>query len=124
MKTILVVDDNSSNLQMVKNILQTDYQVSLVNNGERALQYLAVKKPDIILMDIMMPGLDGFETMQKIKSTDGINSIPIIMLTAMAREDTEEDCRRLGAQGLIAKPFLPSKMLDTVREILEAAERE
>ena len=106
---------------MVKNTLQKLYNVTLVNNGERALQFLERKQTDLILLDILMPGLDGLETLQKIKENPESRHIPVIMLTALADEETLNECKRLGADGLITKPFLPGRMLETVQKVLEGA---
>lgn len=121
MKQILAVDDSSSNLQMVKSTLQKEYIVSLVNNGERAIQFLEKKHLDLILLDIMMPGLDGFETLLKIKELPECADIPIIMLSAMVDDDTEQECKELGAVGVMTKPFLPGTLLDTVRSVINSA---
>ncbi len=121
MKQILAVDDSSSNLQMVKSTLQKEYIVSLVNNGERAIQFLEKKHPDLILLDIMMPGLDGFETLLKIKELPECADMPIIMLSAMVDDDTEQECKELGAVGVMTKPFLPGTLLDTVRSVINSA---
>lgn len=119
MKHILAVDDSSSNLQMVKNTLEKEYIVSLANNGERAIQFLEKKHPDLILLDIMMPDPDGIETLLKIKSMPDCKDIPVVMLTAMADDDTLAEVKEFGAVDLIAKPFLPGKMLEIVRRILD-----
>ena len=92
MKHILAVDDNSANLQMVRGILQKLYQVTPVNNGERALQFLERKTPDLILLDILMPEMDGLETLKRIKAKPECKDIPIIMLTGLGDDEMLNAC--------------------------------
>lgn len=119
MKQILAVDDNSANLQMVRGILQRFYQVTPVNNGERALLFLDKKKPDLILLDILMPGMDGFETLKRIKEKPGCKDIPVIMLTGLGDEEMLNACIQQGAVGVIHKPFLPDKMFTMIEQVLQ-----
>lgn len=118
MRQILVVDDNSANLQMVRGILQRQYQVTPVNNGERALQFLERKTADLILLDIMMPGMDGLETLKRIKEKPECKEIPVIMLTGLGDEEMLNACLEQGAVGVIHKPFLPDKMFSMIGETL------
>lgn len=118
MKQILVVDDNSANLQMVRGILQRQYQVTPVNNGERALQFLERKTADLILLDIMMPGMDGLETLKRIKEKPECKEIPVIMLTGLGDEEMLNACMEQGAVGVIHKPFLPDKMFGMMEQYL------
>lgn len=118
MKQILVVDDNSANLQMVRGILQRQYQVTPVNNGERALQFLERKTADLILLDIMMPGMDGLETLKRIKEKPECKEIPVIMLTGLGDEEMLNACMEQGAVGVIHKPFLPDKMFSMLEQYL------
>lgn len=119
MKHILVVDDNSANLQMVRGILQRMYQVTPVNNGERALQFLERKTPDLILLDILMPEMDGLETLKRIKERPEHKDIPVIMLTGLGDEEMLHACLEQGAVGVIHKPFLPDKMYTVIEQTLQ-----
>jgi len=119
MKQILAVDDNSANLQMVRGILQRLYQVTPVNNGERALQFLDRKTPDLILLDILMPGMDGLETLKRIKARPECKDIPVIMLTGLGDEEMLNACIQQGAVGVINKPFLPDKMFMMIEQVLQ-----
>lgn len=118
MKHILAVDDSSSNLQMVKNSLQPLYSVTLVNNGERALSYLENKHPDLILLDVMMPGLDGVETLSRIKTNADWKDIPVVMLTAMPDCSYLDECIDLGAEAVVAKPFMPKSLVSTIEHAM------
>lgn len=119
MKQILAVDDNSANLQMVRGILQRLYQVTPVNNGERALQFLDRKTPDLILLDILMPGMDGLETLKRIKARPECKDIPVIMLTGLGDEEMLNACIEQGAVGVIHKPFLPDRMFTMIAQVLQ-----
>ncbi len=118
-KTILVVDDSRFNLVIAKDLLSEEYRVETVNSGELAFQYLAGNEPDLVLLDIQMPGMDGFEVMRRIQGSEEWKKIPVIFLTADRTEKTEETCFQMGAMDYIGKPFVPAIMLQRVRRTLE-----
>lgn len=122
MKHILVVDDNKINLAIAKRELTEKYQVTLVTSGFQALQFLEKKKPDLILLDIIMPEMDGKDTMKKIRANDEWARIPIIFLTADSTPETEAECLALGADDFIAKPFVPMVMHRRISRIIELNE--
>lgn len=103
---ILVVDDQPVNVKILAEALQADYDVRIANNGERALE-IAQKydKPDLILLDVMMPGLDGFEVCRLLKSDPTTSQIPVIFITAKNNADDEEKGLKIGAIDYISKPF-------------------
>lgn len=119
MKTILVIDDNKINLASAKGALADLYKVIAVISGEQALTYLQNYTPDLILLDINMPEMDGFEVMAKIREMEGKKDIPIIFLTADNDADTENKCLELGALDFIGKPFVPNVMRARIARILE-----
>lgn len=119
MKHILVVDDNKANLAMAKQELTGDYQVTPVISGLQALQFLEKKIPDLILLDINMPEMDGKETMRRIREKSEWKKIPIIFLTADSTPETESECLEIGADDFIAKPFVPRVMRSRISRILE-----
>ncbi|MEM9220648.1 MAG: response regulator, partial [Cyanobacteria bacterium P01_F01_bin.150] len=113
---ILVVDDTPANLEVVSNILsKAGYRIAIATNGERALKLLQHRVPDLILLDIQMPGINGFQTCEQIKSHPDLNSIPIIFLTALA--DTESIVKgfSLGAVDYVTKPFREIELLARVQ---------
>lgn len=110
-KHILVVDDNTTNLKLAENTLKQHYRVTLLVSGEQALKFLSKNKPDLILLDILMPGMDGFETIQHIKANPYTKDIPVIFLTAKTESISEVNALSLGAADFIAKPFQPEIML-------------
>lgn len=121
-KTILVVDDNKTNLLVVQDLLKEEYRVAPVTSGEQSLKYLERNEPDLILLDIQMPGMDGFEVMRRIQADDVWRKIPVIFLTADRSEETEEACFKMGAVDYIGKPFIPIIMLQRIRRTLELAD--
>lgn len=102
---ILVVDDHPNNLKVVGTILGAEYSISFANNGENALRLLEHNQPSLILLDIMMPGIDGFEVCRRIKENPRLKQIPVIFLTARSDTDTLVKGFQVGAVDFIAKPF-------------------
>ena len=117
--TILIVDDDRINLVMAQNLLQKEYKVVGVNSGKQAFKYLEKYTPDLILLDIFMPEIGGFEVMKKLQENKEWSKIPVIFLTADRKPETETDCFKLGANDFIAKPFEPMVMLNRVRRTIE-----
>lgn len=113
-KTILVVDDIESNIHTVLAILE-DFDVIPVTSGTEALKVLQEEKVDLILLDIMMPEMNGFETCQRIKENPATAEIPIIFLTAKSDEDSIEHAYQAGGFDYITKPFLPRELTTRVK---------
>lgn len=122
MKHILIVDDNKMNLVSAKNALAEDYKVTAVTSGIQALKFLENNLPDLILLDINMPEMDGFEVMDKISAREEWSNIPIVFLTADTESETESRCLEAGAMDFIAKPFVPVVMCSRIARILELEE--
>lgn len=118
--TILVVDDTPDNLSLMSGLLKDLYKVKIANNGERALKVATTgMPPDIILLDIMMPVMDGYETCRHLKSTPGTKDIPVIFLTAKAEVEDEMKGFELGAVDYITKPISPPVVMARVKTHLE-----
>jgi CheY-like chemotaxis protein len=104
--TVLVVDDNDMNRDVLSRRLQREgYVVSTVENGKRALEVLGLEKYDIVLLDIMMPDMDGFETLKRIRGNDKLKTLPVIMLTSLNEMDDVKKCVGLGANDYVLKPY-------------------
>lgn len=103
--TVLIVDDTEENLDILVEALADNYEVSVAMDGETALESIEMELPDIILLDIIMPGMDGYEVCRKIKSNRRTGSIPIIFLTAITDIESKAKGFELGAVDYITKPF-------------------
>lgn len=113
---VLVVDDTPANLALVSSLLKDIYTVKVANKGARALQVAATKPmPDLILLDIMMPEMDGYEVIQKLKENPETADIPVIFLTAKAEVEDEQKGFELGAVDYITKPISPPIVLARVK---------
>lgn len=117
MKNILAVDDNPANLTLVRETLKDKYKVGVVTSGEQALKFVEKKNPDLILLDVCMPGMDGIETMKELNKIEN-PTWKVIFLTALADIDLIEEGKALGAIDCIAKPFHPDEMLTKVAAAL------
>ena len=122
MKHILVVDDDMMNLVLVKHALSENYDVVSTSSGEDALAYLEKELPDILLLDVEMPGMDGREVARTMKADRRFEKIPIVFLTADADPQTEAECLNLGADDFIIKPFVPIVIQRRISRILELNE--
>lgn len=117
---ILVVDDDTSNLRMASRILSAEkMRVSCLKAGEDALAFLQDNRPDLILLDVHMPGMDGFETLASIRSDHETADIPVIFLTADDDSNTETRGLEAGAKDFIKKPFVPEVLLLRVRHTID-----
>lgn len=108
-KTVLVVDDAPSNIQVVNSILKDTYKIRIATNGAKALELVGVDPPpDLILLDIVMPGMDGYEVCTRLKSSPGTKDIPVIFLTGQTETEDETRGFEVGAVDYIHKPFSPA----------------
>lgn len=112
---LLVVDDEPVNLQVLKQILQQDYRLLFARDGEKALSLASREKPDLILLDIMMPGITGLETCAQLKKNPETCRIPVIFVTALADPSDETEGFRLGCVDYITKPISPPIVLARVK---------
>lgn len=122
MKKILVIDDNKATLAMAKQVLSDEYSVIAVISGFQALKYLEKEIPDLILLDLNMPDMDGKQTMTKIHSDEKWCDIPIIVLTVDNNPQNEVECLEMGAVDFIGKPFVPQVMKSRIARTLELIE--
>lgn len=113
--TILAVDDSPENLDLIKNILEPYYSIKVAPHGELALQIARKQKPDLILLDIMLDGINGYEICRLLKSNDETRNIPVIFLTAKRAEADEVQGFRIGGSDYITKPFSPAIVLARVK---------
>ena len=117
---VLIAEDDDRNIFALTSILEEeDIEIVIVKNGNDALKFL-LKDPtfDLILMDIMMPGLDGYETMKEIRKLKRFQNLPIIALTANAMKGDKEKCLNAGATAYLSKPINIEKLFDTIDSTL------
>lgn len=119
MSIILIVDDDTTSLKLAKGILDEEYRVATVNSGAMVFKYLANNTPDLILLDINMPDMDGFQVFEQLKSNSEWASIPIIFLTANQDPQSEARCLESGAIDFVGKPFVPVVLQNRVRRVIE-----
>jgi len=120
-KKIMVIDDEYEVADIVKKMLESEgFEVTTANSGEEALEKLEKERPDLILLDIMMPGMDGWETLKKIKSNEKFKEIPVSMLTALPlTPDDTKDKPINSIENYIVKPFSKRVLLQKVNDILD-----
>lgn len=118
-RRILVVDDSVGNIQVLSEVLSPDYEVFFATSGPKALEILAEKPIDLILLDIMMPQMDGYEVCRRIKRDERLRDLPVIFVTAMGEVQDEERGFEVGAVDYITKPISPSIVRARVKTHLE-----
>ena len=117
---ILIVDDTASNIKILNDLLHSDYNISVATNGPDALE-LAVSQvsPDLILLDIMMPGMDGYQFLNAVKQDKDTKDIPVIILSSLSRESDILEGLERGAADYITKPFSPPVLISKIKKIME-----
>ena len=116
-KRILVVEDQEDNRRILRDLLaNAGYEMIEAEDGEQALVQAAKHRPDLILMDIQLPLLDGYEATRRIKADPALMGIPIIVVTSYALSGDEEKARAAGCDAYVAKPFSPRALLAKIRE--------
>ena len=118
-KRILVVEDQEDNRQIIRDLLSTtDYEIIEAESGEQALEAVAKQPPDLILMDIQLPGMDGYETTRRIKANPALRLITIIAVTSYALSGEEQKARAAGCDEYVPKPYSPRQLLAKIRQYL------
>ena len=123
-KCILAVDDDIIVLTRISSILRNDYDLVTVNSGMRALKYLELEKPDLILLDVRMMQQDGIETLRKIRNMEECKDIPVIMLTGVESREIVVESAKLGVCDYLLKPFSSVELLKRVSRVFGQEERE
>jgi CheY-like chemotaxis protein len=120
MRSILLVDDTPANLQLLVSLLQLsgELEVRPVLTGEMALHSARLMPPDLILLDIMLPGINGYEVCRQLKADPALKHIPVVFLSALGTEAERERAFNVGGTAYITKPFQVDVVLHTIRTIL------
>jgi two-component system cell cycle response regulator DivK len=118
-KRILVVEDHEDNRQILRDLLgNAGYEMIEAETGEAGVAAAAAQRPDLILMDIQLPGLDGYEATRRIKADPALRSIPIIVVTSYALSGDDVKAREAGCDAYVTKPFSPRNLLAKIKEYL------
>jgi two-component system cell cycle response regulator DivK len=117
-KRILLVEDEEDNMQILRDLLTADNEIAEAINGEKALAAVAKERPDLILMDIQLPIMDGYEATRRLKADPASRSIPVIAITSYALGEDEKRARAAGCDDFVAKPYSPRFLLAKVRDHL------
>jgi two-component system cell cycle response regulator DivK len=118
-KRILVVEDQADTRRIIRDMLApTDYEVAEAENGEEALAAIAKQRPDLILMDVQLPIMDGYTATRRIKADPVLRSITIIAVTSYALDGEEKTARAAGCDDYVPKPFSPRQLLAKIRQHL------
>ena len=120
-KTLLVVDDAPDNIQLLSGLLKENYKIKAATSGEKAL-IIARKTPppDLILLDVMMPGMDGYEVCRQLQADALTRTIPVIFVTGHVTEEEQQRGLAMGAVAYLSKPVAPQELLSTVERILNS----
>ena len=117
---VLIADDHPQGVELLDAYLaDTGFEIETAYDGDEALRKVRDWRPDLVLLDIMMPKISGFEVCEKVKADPELRSIKIILLTAKGQDSDREVGRLAGADDYMTKPFSPTKILERAREILE-----
>ena len=120
-QNILLVEDDPFLVEMYMNKFEeAGYEIDVASNGNKAIEQIKAKHPVIVLMDVVMPGLDGFEVLKLIKSDETTKSIPVIMLTNLGQKEDVDKAMNLGAADYLVKAhFTPSEVVSKVKQIID-----
>jgi CheY-like chemotaxis protein len=118
MKKILIVEDVELNVDLLVQLLEDEYELITAGDGEAGVAMAAAERPDLILMDISLPVMDGYQATDRIKANPNLAHIPIIALTAHAMSGDEEKARAAGCDGYLAKPLDDDLLFETLKEML------
>ena len=122
-KILLIIDDEEDLTSMLSFRLQnTGFVTITANNGDKGMELAKENKPDLILLDLMMPGVDGFEVSKNLKRDVSTKHIPIVVFSALGNKNTKETVEKLGAAGFIEKPFEPDLLINKINKVLGGIE--
>ena len=120
-KKVLIVDDEPNVRRLLHSILGKTFEVFEAEDGRQAIEMVNSQKPDVVLMDMMMPKMDGLTACHMIKNDPATKSIPVIMVTAIGFELNIKLSQQMGASGYVTKPFSSEDLLDKIAQVLAAA---
>ena len=116
MKRVLVVEDNALNMRLIQDILEPlQHEVVEAKNGPEALEILRQDHPDLVLLDVLLPGMNGIEVLKHIKANPSIAEIPVVVMTASGDSSVHRQCVEAGCNGFVLRPFTRKVLLDALR---------
>lgn len=119
MGTILVVEDSATQRQMIVDFLEVnDYKVAVATNGLEALEYIVESNPDVVLLDVLMPGMNGYELCRRLKKDPKTQEIPVIICSAKITEADRYWGMKIGADAYIGKPFKQKELIETIERLM------
>lgn len=121
-KKILVVDDDQNMLQLLYSFLRDSYRVTMVSSGKDALESLRKQKPDLMLLDYLMPEMNGKETLEIIRKDENLKDLPVFFLTGVSDSNKISECLKLDPSGYILKPIGKFSLLAKIRAYFEESE--
>lgn len=122
-ETVMIVEDDAKSIQLLQLILVTEgYDVQIARDGRRALTMIEEQPPDLILLDLMLPGMDGFELLQQMRSDARLADVPVVVVSAKAQRLDELKADALGVRGYLTKPFRKAALMELVEANLPSTE--
>jgi len=118
MKRILIVEDNELNLDLLVQLLEDEYELITADNGAAGVEVAQQERPDLILMDMSLPVMDGWEATRRLKADSNVNHIPVIALTAHAMSSDEEKALATGCDSYLSKPLDEDLLFDKLDQLL------
>ena len=116
--SVLVVDDDPRALKLMSIVLgKAGYRVTTASDGNAGLKCLAIERPDVVLVDLLMPGIDGFEFCRRVRASPSLADVPIVLLTAMASTEVQQQARSAGANDIVTKPFDRPELLECLARL-------
>ena len=120
-KKVIVIEDERNIIEAISFILSRDgWDVATHSNGHDAVDAVRTRRPDVVILDVMLPGKSGFEILTEIRGDDELGQIPVLMLTARGQTKDREMAERAGASAYMTKPFSNTEVLDAVRQLADA----
>lgn len=118
-KKILIIEDESDQIMMMRTRLESNgFEIISSPNGDDGIKKARSERPDLILLDLVMPKIDGYEVCRRLKSSPETKDIPVIIITAVMRRDIEKLCTDVCADGLVKKPYDPLEFLQLIQELI------
>lgn len=118
-KKILIVDDDPMALKVIRSYLKDSYKVYCIRSGEEALKFLSMQIPDVVLLDYMMPGMDGPEVFRRMQEDERTQGIPVFFMTAVTDRDRVLECMEMNPEEYLVKPVSSSKLLKKFSDLFE-----